>query len=279
MNLSIEDTVWALKTELGLARSRLEKMTLSQAVLTAKLEAQEEEMRRRFQTALKDTLIRQETKHQELIQELALNITHQVRNQLGIIQATADSLTAKPSKQDLLKARNSLHQGVQILLRHLEELNDFCRPLDLRLESTELGPWLEETLALINESARTAGLRLTLSLSEALPVLRFDPARMRQAILEILINAIEASPSSGAITISAKKIPETAAIEISVQDQGPGIKPEHRKQLGHPFFTTKAGALGLGLATAKRIILAHQGELRWDTGPSEGTTITIWLKS
>jgi two-component system sensor histidine kinase HydH len=104
-----------------------------------------------------------------------------------------------------------------------------------------------------------------------------DPSLLHQAFLNILLNAIQAMPGGGTLTVAVASGPNGQGSEIQVQDTGDGIKPEILKKVFNPFYTTKEKGSGLGLPIVKSIIESHQGTITVDSTLGQGTSITIQL--
>jgi two-component system sensor histidine kinase AtoS len=100
---------------------------------------------------------------------------------------------------------------------------------------------------------------------------------MKQVVLNLLINAVQAMPEGGRLDLSAKALDDNRGMRLSIRDSGIGIPPENLKRLFDPFFSTKEGGMGLGLSIAHRIIDQHQGKIEVESSPGEGTTFHIWL--
>jgi signal transduction histidine kinase len=102
-----------------------------------------------------------------------------------------------------------------------------------------------------------------------------DESSIRGALMNLILNAIEATPEGGVVSISTARTAESLRLEIA--DTGPGIDEEKAKKIFEPFYTTKAGGLGLGMPYAKKIIDQHGGTIVLNSRPGEGTTITVML--
>ena len=139
-----------------------------------------------------------------------------------------------------------------------------------------------DILALIQEVAefmqgdfQEKGVEFVLQAPENLPPFPFDPGQMRQVLLNLLKNSLEAMPRGGVITVSAAV--QGAHLVLTIQDTGQGIPPEHLKSLFTPFFSTKEGGTGLGLTICRGLIDQHQGEIEFASEVDHGTTCTIRL--
>jgi signal transduction histidine kinase len=133
------------------------------------------------------------------------------------------------------------------------------------------------------------GVDLVLNLRPDTPEILADAVQIEQVILNLTLNALEASPPPGRVDITTgrQKLEGATAARLDVvageyaflrvQDQGTGIREEHMKRLFEPFFTTKPMGRGMGLATTRAIVRDHHGQVRLESVPGEGTTVTAWL--
>jgi len=136
---------------------------------------------------------------------------------------------------------------------------EFARPLQLKRQPLDLERLAEACLAVTNPLAQQSGVNLRSQLQPGLPALNADPERLQQALINLLGNAVQASPAGGEVLLVARW--QDSELRLEVRDQGPGVPPEHRECLGTPFFTTKKGGTGLGLSIVKKIAEAHGGRL------------------
>jgi signal transduction histidine kinase len=116
---------------------------------------------------------------------------------------------------------------------------------------------------------------VSINLQDNVPTIQGDPIQIKQAILNILLNAIENSPSGGSITLATEA--KDSNVSIKVQDQGEGIQLADRDHIFDPFFSTKEGGIGLGLALALEIIKMHHGQISFASEVSKGTSFIISL--
>jgi signal transduction histidine kinase len=127
----------------------------------------------------------------------------------------------------------------------------------------------------VTKDAHDRGITLLLEPNTEPAIIRGDGEKLRQAFLNIVINALQATPSGGSVTISAEQ--ENGACQITFCDTGPGIDAEKKARIFEPFFTTKPDGTGLGLAVTKKIIEAHNGSLNVESEISKGTTVVVRL--
>jgi two-component system NtrC family sensor kinase len=111
-----------------------------------------------------------------------------------------------------------------------------------------------------------------------LPIIRVDANQLSQVLMNLLLNAAQATPEGGRITVSAERVRSTDSVEIRIVDTGCGIPSEVLPHIFEPFFTTKRGkGTGLGLSISQTYVRSHDGEIRVESAPSCGTTVTITL--
>jgi two-component system NtrC family sensor kinase len=163
-------------------------------------------------------------------------------------------------------------------------LLDFSRQTRIAAVPVDVNAMIMDTIALAMNQALVKGLHFCFDPAEALPTRTLDRNQMQSVILNLLINAIDATPSGGHITIAsilaASAGPDgRRAIEISVTDTGCGILPENLDRIFDPFFTTKdvGKGTGLGLSVSLGIVQKHGGAIRVHSRPGLGSCFTIWL--
>jgi signal transduction histidine kinase len=143
------------------------------------------------------------------------------------------------------------------------------RPGDLNALIQEICPRLEPSL-------QENGLKLELHLDPAPPQINFDPVHLRQVILNIAKNGMEAMRPGGTLTITSGRQQDHVFVRIA--DTGKGIPPEMMDKILQPFYSTKPKGTGLGLPISQKIVEAHQGEIAIDSEPQKGTRVTVFLK-
>lgn len=157
----------------------------------------------------------------------------------------------------------------------LREMLDYSRPLQLDLQPVSLRDLVREAIVLSSEVAEDAGVKLEVDLPDSLGSPYMDGPRMKQVILNLLHNAVQASPFGGEVRVRAYA--DEDRVYLEVMDQGTGIRPENLSQIFSPFFTTKRHGTGLGLAISHKIVAAHEGSLSVTTRPDAGSTFTVKL--
>jgi signal transduction histidine kinase len=208
--------------------------------------------------------------------EMTAGVAHEVRNPLGIISSTAELLRERLARYE---PNNRL---AQIIVEESNRLNekvteflDFARPRIPNLRPCDLEAVLDRNLELLQPEIDRRGITVTRAYHLNGRPLVADPDLLHQAFLNILLNAIQAMPHGGHLTVSTSPGPHGQGGEIHFQDDGEGIDPETLKKVLNPFFTTKEKGSGLGLPIVKSIIEAHQGHLQISGAPGTGTTVII----
>jgi signal transduction histidine kinase len=156
-----------------------------------------------------------------------------------------------------------------------EEYLAFARFPKSHFEEESINHLVEELASFVRPVADRQGLTMHVETDPAVPVMEVDRALLRQAILNLVKNGLEALSRGGALTISSRALGD--AVAISVADTGPGIAPEVGDRLFEQFFTTKPQGTGLGLSISRQIIEEHGGELAWANRPGGGAVFTIRL--
>lgn len=206
--------------------------------------------------------------------ELSAGMAHEIRNPLGSIKGAAEIL------KEGFRTDDPKAEFVQILLRETDRLNGiveeflgFARPKPPELRETEVNGIIESVLALTAQPARKAGVEVVKRLDPAVGRHDFDAALLQQAFLNLVLNAVQAMPGGGTLTVESRL--RDGCLEVSFADTGTGISPESRKRLFSPFFTTKPGGTGLGLVITYRIVQNHGGTIDVESGPGRGTAFTV----
>jgi two-component system sensor histidine kinase HydH len=210
--------------------------------------------------------------------EMTAGVAHEIRNPLGIISSTAELL------QERLARYEPQTRLAQIIVDESNRLNekvteflDFARPRIPNLRPCDLEAVINRSLELMEPEIGRLGITVTRRYQRGGRAMAADQDLLHQAFLNILLNAIQAMPQGGQLTVSTKPGPHGQGGEIQFMDSGEGIDPEDLKKIFNPFFTTKEKGSGLGLPIVKSIIEAHCGALKIHSTAGEGTTVAITL--
>jgi len=208
--------------------------------------------------------------------EIAAGLAHEIQNPLAGIKGALEIIASRaaPGSPEAEFADVGAKElaGLDTLVR---EFLMYARPRDPALRPTRVRDLLERVAALLRPQADKKGITLLPEHPDASLTLEVDPEQMTQVILNVVLNAIQASPSGGRVRIRESAEPGWAQIEVI--DEGPGIAPEHLSRIFDPFFTTKARGTGLGLATSQRIVTAHRGTITALPGSPSGSIFRIRL--
>lgn len=209
--------------------------------------------------------------------EMAAMVAHEVRNPLGGIKGYASLLQRDLKNQpDLQQLAGYIIEGTDNLNRLVTNVLNYARPLQISIETTDLVTVLKEITNHVQaDMSLDARIHLVLNFTvETLPV-PIDVQLFKSAVLNLIVNAVQAMPDGGNITLSLSKDKEHAIIKVA--DAGIGIPEENLKKIFTPFFTTKATGNGFGLAEVDHVIRAHGGIVEVSSKVGQGTTFTIKL--
>lgn len=209
---------------------------------------------------------------------MAAGVAHEVRNPLSSIKGLALLLKGTFSRESReFETTGLLIQEVERMNRTISELLSFARPASLDLQQVDVQELLSETLKLV--AADTAGEHISTSLhcDRDLPPVLADRDRLSQVFINILLNGIQAMEQGGNLDIIARTSSSGKQVELQFKDSGKGIESEHMSQLFFPYFTTKKGGTGIGLAISQKIIVDHGGTIRVESELGTGTTVFVQL--
>ncbi|HEX9602310.1 MAG TPA: GAF domain-containing protein [Myxococcales bacterium] len=194
--------------------------------------------------------------------EMAASVAHEVRNPLGVIFNSLGSLKRllQPAG-DVRLLLDIVGEEADRLNRMVGDLLDYSRPLRPTLQPVALQPVLEEAIASTQRPGEENSVEVRLKIEPGLPPVRADARLLRQAVVNLVTNSLQAMPHGGVLTVSVARVLSDAGPQarIAVHDTGVGVPPQARSKVFQPFFTTKPTGTGLGLAVVKRIAEGHGG--------------------
>ena len=214
--------------------------------------------------------------------ELSSSIVHEMRNPLSSIKMNLAALEKKVADDPLhAELADIASRQVARLERMLTDLLHFGRPVTLALRRLEAGPLAREVLRYVEPAAAAAAVSLEARLEPEDGIVTADPEQLRRVLINLLENAIQATPAGGRITLSIRgfEVPGRDRVEIEVRDTGPGLDEAVAARVFQPFFTTRESGVGLGLAYVKKIVELHGGTIRAASPPEGGAVFTIVLPS
>jgi PAS domain S-box-containing protein len=209
---------------------------------------------------------------------ITAGVAHEVKNPLNSMRLWLENL-----KESLPEDSDSgSQQAVQVLDKEIDRLDavvkrflDFTRPMDVRLEATQLADILKEVVEVASPQLQKSKIHVAQLLPIDVPEVYVDRALLKQAVLNLVLNAVDAMPAGGQLRLMLSRRGEMA--EITVGDTGKGIPVENRQKIFQLFFTTRPGGSGIGLASAFRIVQLHNGSIDFTSEVGRGTTFRIEL--
>lgn len=203
-------------------------------------------------------------------------VAHDMKTPLVIIGGFARRLQKKFKNDDPDREKSDIIiRETERLEKMMHNMLDFSKPLALQLSTGSLNEIVQSSLILVAETAQKKGVTIESLLSSDLPAIAFDAMRMEQVIVNLALNAIQASPEREKVSIRTSVLEKNIVIDIA--DCGSGISLDHRAKVFDPFFTTKKEGTGLGLAIVKKIVEAHKGSLAISDNAPKGTIFRVIL--
>ena len=205
--------------------------------------------------------------------ELTASLAHEVRNPMGSIRGVAEILRDE--------SHDKRHEKfVDILLKETNRLDgvvtqylSFAQSKNVERDVIVLKDIIESTLALLGPEIRKKGLKIDVQVIPKDIQFFFNEGQMRQVLMNVLLNAIQASPENDIIKMSGYQ--NKHKVFLKIEDRGPGLSEHVQNHLFEPFYTNKPDGTGLGLAISKRIMDNHNGQIRIDSGTEQGATFVL----
>ena len=216
-----------------------------------------------------------------VIGEMSARMAHEIRNPLSTIGGFARSILKNPTAERLETAGKIIVEETERLEKLLADTLSFSRPSKSSLAQTNPYELFGDIHVFIDDVLQAKRIAYHEELAPDLPGMQLDAAQIKQVLINVLQNAIQAMPEGGQLTVKTHTIrPEgssTQWLEVQIRDNGEGIAPEHLEQIFSPFFTTKTYGTGLGLAICRKIVQDHGGKLSVESQLGQGTTVSIRL--
>ncbi len=261
------------------------------AIVTGMLVTREKkEKERHLNTArsLEKSLVELKQTKQDLLQaeklsaigQLSAGLAHEIRNPLSSIKGAVNILAVDYPPE------HKKHRMLKVLDCEADRLNkvltaflSFAKPQPLQSTRINLINKVEEVIGLLKMQAVSANIEIIRDFADSPPLIKLDEGQMGRVFLNIMLNAMQAMPDGGKLTVSIKKaiLDKKEGLQLNIGDTGCGIKPEDMSDIFNPFFTTKSNGTGLGLAICYRIIKEHQGNIKITSRPQQGTLVSLWI--
>ena len=207
--------------------------------------------------------------------ELSAGMAHEIRNPLGSIRGTAEILKEDVSPDDpKYEFAEILVRDVDRLNRVLEDFLRFAKPAPVERGRIDINAVVQDVLDLTRQQALKNQVEVDFQKS-TLPDVPGQSEQIKQAFLNIILNALQVMPEGGRLTVATRM--DDKQIHVRISDTGPGIAPKDRERVFNPFVTTREAGTGLGLAITQRIIHGHNGHIELASELSEGATFTVCL--
>ncbi len=207
---------------------------------------------------------------------LSAGLAHEIRNPLASIEGAVTVLQRESSSEERrLEFLDIIQKESWRLNRLLNRFLNFARPREPELQAVSVGELLDSVISLARHVDGSGRLELKKEIDPTLSTVECDPEQMKQVLLNLVMNAVQAMPCGGTVVLAARR--GEAGIVIDVEDHGTGIRQDNVERVFDPFFTTKDAGTGLGLSVAHQIVTQHGGSLTIPRNSTDGSTFRISL--
>jgi len=221
--------------------------------------------------------------HGKQITELSASVAHEVRSPISAIQGFTELLEDELEGDDFrLEYINDIKGEIVILNSKVTDFIHFARPLTIEPNPLDITEILETAMSSMDKEILDNNISVRYVFADDLPIMMGDYEQLRGLFVNLIRNAIQAMKNGGELTISANALNQNfqndrSFVEIIIEDKGCGISPEDLEKVFDPFFTRKSNGTGLGLSICKKIVTAHNGEIRLESVLGKGTTVRVFL--
>ena len=207
----------------------------------------------------------------------AAQVAHEVKNPLAGLLLYSLHLKGKATNfsESETYLVDKIVETINHLINRVEQIMGYARPVSLTLRPGNVSQFVKDILDLLKPQLTANKVEVRLSLDKQPPYAMVDETSVRGALMNLILNAVEAMPEGGVLNIAIDRT--DAMLRLEITDTGRGIAEEEVKKIFEPFYTTKAQGLGLGMPYAKKIIDQHGGAMSLNSRPGEGTTISVTL--
>lgn len=208
--------------------------------------------------------------------ELTAGVAHELRNPLAGIKINTQILLRKKDLSETeRKLLESTEEGIEKIQKIVEDMLHFAKPKPAKFREAQINSVVEDSLNIFQTKLKKANISLEFLREENLPKVWIDIHQIQQALINLMLNAIQAMEKGGKLTL--RTFVEGERVGVEVRDTGVGISPSHLKRIFDPFFTTKSEGTGLGLSITHKIIEAHGGTIEVQSQEGKGSIFKIYL--
>jgi len=211
--------------------------------------------------------------------QLTAGLAHELRNPMSTMKTSAELLSRTVGEENPIAREMAgyIKEEVDRTNSLITRFLDFARPQHLKMEKGDLAAMLDHAVEQFEreKSAAAASVTVFKNYSPDIPPIAFDAELMERVIYNLVMNAAQASPPGGIVTVKTRCVEDQ--VEIAVIDRGTGIDPANRESIFNPFFTTKSAGVGLGLAIVSKIVDEHGGRITVESTPGEGSVFLVFL--
>jgi len=207
--------------------------------------------------------------------QLAASLAHEIRNPLGSIEGAVDIVERSASEERRREFLGIIRKEARRLNGLLSNLLDFSRPRTPQIRQVRIDSIVRSVVDLTSHTAQHQGIRLECEIEPKVGLVECDSEQMTQALLNVTLNALQATPSGGTVSLSVHQ--QDDVVLIRVRDEGGGIDAADTERIFDPFYSTKEGGTGLGLPISYQIITQHKGRITVERNAETGMTFTLAL--
>ncbi|BCO09027.1 hypothetical protein GF1_14030 [Desulfolithobacter dissulfuricans] len=209
---------------------------------------------------------------------MAAGVAHEVRNPLSSVKGLALLLKGKFREGSREKeTADLLIKEVERMNRTISELLSFARPMPPQTRPVDLQELLAKIMRLMEHDITSSGIEATFEAPDGLKTVAGDPDRLQQVFINIFLNAVQAMPDGGNLSVRAETGDDGATVQVTVRDTGCGMDSATLQQVFYPYFTTKDQGTGIGLAISQKIMADHGGTIQIRSVPGQGTEVIVEL--
>jgi signal transduction histidine kinase len=256
------------------------------ALITATVRDADNDAERRYECTIRDITQRKKMELQirqadrlASIGQLAAGVAHEINNPLSVVIGYTKMLREDTRDASMIEDLDTIYSNADLCKKIVEDLLNFSRQTKTKRSRLDIQDIIESVLAVVETNFAEDGVRIRRDFDPTLPRVVVDAGKMRQVLMNLIMNAFQSIQGNGRITIATRDDPVRGGFRITVSDTGAGIAENVRDSIFDPFFTTKepGHGTGLGLAVSYGIVREHNGDISFESEVGNGTTFSIWI--